>query len=255
MPAEPQEQVRTGGQARIKVEAGDAPRRPLAHSVLNTYKRRGPVKFVGNPRRHDADDPGVPLVRRQHERAGSSGFRPQAKPPCIIPDAHFHGLAFLVHPVEGGREFPRFFGRVRGQQPECRVGPLQPSACVDPWGQRKPHRADAYLFSGQPGNLLQRRDSRPLRRRAIGKPFKTLSHEDAVLARELADVRHRAEGHQIEIGSQALVIGLRVQKGLRQLEGHAHPGQAGNLLPHAGGNTGRQKQRMKHGMNIRQDNI
>src|SRR5919202_6496093 len=117
MAAEALELVRAGAEARVEVERGDRPARPLPEVVGAGDQHDRPVEPLYEPRGDDPDHALVPPLVREHVAAvGPASLRPGLDlRERLAEDALLDRLPLAVQRLELRREAPRP-RRVVGEQ-------------------------------------------------------------------------------------------------------------------------------------------
>ena len=204
----------------MQVEARDAPPRAAARaaSLVPRDEKGGPAVALHQPRRDDPDHPGVPRVRREHQRPV---LRPQhalGQLDRLVQNALVQLLAPRVERLELPRDGGRFGGIVGEQQPQPQIRVVDAAGGVEPRREDEPHVAGLDRFARQARRVDQRAHAGPA---GVGQHLEPVAHQDAILAGEGHDVGHGRQGHEVE--KMERQVGREAERGherLRQLERH-----------------------------------
>ena len=137
---EGQQVVRTGGDARVKIEPGKRSPRSLAGALhgRECQHHGGLLEFLGHAVGHDPDHAGVPVGAGQDQGCsvlplGILGDLLLG----LLEDPGFQTAAILVELVEVGGQLPCLVFVGGGQQFDGQPGLLQPAGGIDAWSNRK----------------------------------------------------------------------------------------------------------------------
>jgi len=175
------------------------------------------------PRRHDADDAGVPVVGGEHQGPVLGVQRAAGQLDRLVEDALVQGLAAGVQRLELARHPGRFVGVVGQQQAQTVVRVADASGGVEPRGENESHVPRPQRLPREARRLDQSAEAGPAR---VGEHLEPVTDQDAVLPRERHDVGDGGERDVIEKVERQV---LRQRKGLNQrlgeLERDAGPAQ------------------------------
>ncbi len=217
-------------ETRVQVDRRDAARRSLAGLVPRRDQQRGTVEALGDLCGDDADDAGVPP--RVGEDQGAVAEHPRRA--LDEPDRLFADLGLDLPPpqiqtLEQVGELAGVAQVVREKEFDGSVGAIEAAGGVDPRTHAEADLGGAQRAFFDPGRFQQRPHAGA---RAGAEQLETVVDQNPVFAEQRRDVGHRAEGHEVEVGEQPLVV-PRVRtgsdesrQGLGELEGDADAGEA-----------------------------
>ncbi len=195
MPAVFDQYVFTRTQCRRQIETFNAPSRP-APLIAGAPEDDGrPVKLAQHPRGHDAHYADVP-----HHLPFDNDVVPfWIKPAAHISDGRFSNAPLCLLSLAVARiQFPRqrqgFRDGLRPHEIKCLRGVLHPPRRIQAWSQLITHFIDAYL-SPRLADLFQGDESRSLR---FPQSLQTMRDQHPVLPTQRHQIRHRAQGDQIQ---------------------------------------------------------
>ncbi len=185
--------------------------RPFADTISEGDDAGRPLVAFLEPRRDDADDPGMPpLSRGEHQRRRLRRALDQ-RDRCLQ-RARLDLAPLAVVAVEPLRQLGGERRVVGRQQARAKIGGADPAAGIDPRPQHETEliRVDGPVFGGNGGECLEAGVGR------VPRHSQTLRDEGAVDARQWHHIAHRAERDEIEPLQQIGLGTVAVPSGLAQ---------------------------------------
>ena len=156
----------------------------------------GPLVFLRQPGRHDAQDAGVPVFLRQHHHRPLAQLFPAHQGRGLFEHGLLQGLALPVEVVQVVGLEPGLIQVVAQQQLQGAAGLTHPPGGVEPGRQPEDHVPERDGFALQPGYFLQGHQTGAA---ALFQNLEALAHQDAVFPQKGHHVGRGPQGHQIQI--------------------------------------------------------
>ncbi len=185
--------------------------RSFPHSVRHRDDAGRPLVAFLEPRRDDADDPGVPALRRREHQSGRlrAGLDRRDR---RLQRLGLDRAALAVVGVESRCQLRGFLRVVGGEQPGAEIGGADPAAGIDPGPEHEAEMVGVDRF----GHAADRGQRAQPGIAALPRDPDALRDKRAVDPGQRDDVAHRAERDQIEPLQQVGFGPLGVPAGLAQ---------------------------------------
>ena len=151
MPAEFFDLGRTASQSLEDVDRLDAPCRAPQHIAATDEEERGAGEFLHDARRHDADEPGMPVLALRHDDALIGALRRDLRARPLV-ELVAQPLTLGIVVVEKFCKDARLLLVLRSEEAERRVGVPHPARRVDAGREREGKRLRRHFL-----RLVQKR--------------------------------------------------------------------------------------------------